>query len=86
MRLFIIKFIPPILLPLFYFIMNKVLINLFRKKPTYNQKIYNDYNEINEANYDDSVWESENWINYVKNSFKLKSQREVNIHEKAVLK
>ena len=71
MRLFIIKFIPPILLPLFNFIMNKVLIDLFRKKPTYNQKIYYDYNEINEANFDDSVWESENWINHVKKYLKI---------------
>lgn len=86
MRLFIIKFIPPILLPLFKFIKNKILIYFFQKKPTYDQKIYYDYNEINEVTNDDSVWESENWINHVKNSLKLKSQRKLNIHEKTVVK
>ena len=85
MKLLIIKFIPPILLPLFKFINNKVLIYFFQKKPIYNQKIYYDYNEINKATNGDSVWESENWINHVKNSSKLKP-KSVNIHEKAVIK
>ena len=86
MKLFLIKFIPPILFLLFKFIKNKVLIFFFLKKPTYEPKIYYDYNDISETTDGDSLWESENWIDHVKNSLKLKSQREVNIHEKAVIK
>ncbi|OUW67194.1 MAG: hypothetical protein CBD60_00130 [Flavobacteriaceae bacterium TMED200] len=86
MQLFFVKFIPPILLPLFKFIKNKILIYLFQKKPTYDQKIYYNYNEINEAINADSVWESENWINHVKNSLNLKSQLKLNKYEKTVRK
>lgn len=86
MKLFFIKFIPPILLLLLKFIKNKVLIYFFKKKPIYEPKIYYDYNDINETTDSDSLWESENWIDHVKNSLKLKSQREENIHKKAVIK
>ena len=74
------QFIPPILLTSL-----RIAKRFFAKeKPPYKKLISNDYSTL--QIYSSDVWNSENWINHVKNSLKLKSQRKLNIQEKTVVK
>lgn len=83
MKNFFKEFLPPFVFKLLKYLTNLFKINFLGKKQIYDQRIYKNYNEIQKERFNQSVWESKNWISHVKNSLKKKN---INIHEDIVLK